>query len=347
MISIVVPIYNSERYLDKCIKYILHQTFINFELILVNDGSTDKSLSICRKYEKLDERIRVISKKNEGSIATRRRGIDEAKFDYITFIDADDWISSNTLELVWKEIERNSPDIIIFNIYNVFDNLGLLKKENSREYFERRELYLSDDIKRELVTAYFHGHPFPASLFAKVYKSKYLKSNGKYLKNIKFSGDDLFYNIEIFLKVNKVSMINKALYYYRKGGSTSRYMPYLINDMIEGYKIQTEIIKEYYYNTQHSNLNGPSVMLLNTFKTYLENIFLSDMSESDIKKDIYISINNNEFMEAIENKAVKKVFESEYLEAIKCKNVNYLYYKGKKFNIRSKYKQVIMKIFKY
>ena len=95
--SIIVPIFNSEKYLEKCIKSILNQTYKNFELILVNDGSKDCSLEICNKYLLKDSRVRVIDKDNEGSISSRNRGVIESKSEYVTFIDSDDWIAENTL----------------------------------------------------------------------------------------------------------------------------------------------------------------------------------------------------------------------------------------------------------
>ena len=128
-ISIIVPIYNAEKTLEKCIESILKQTFKNFELILVNDGSTDKSLVICNRYSNKDKRIRIIDKKNEGTIPTRKRGIKESKSEYVTFIDADDWIRKDTLEIINLEINKNNPDVIVFNYYRVFNNFRIIKRK--------------------------------------------------------------------------------------------------------------------------------------------------------------------------------------------------------------------------
>lgn len=343
-ISVVVPIYNSEKYLDKCIKSVLNQTFKQFELILVNDGSIDRSLEICKKYSNIDSRIKVINKKNEGSIITRQIGANEATGEYITFIDSDDWIANNTLETVVKEIEKNNSDVVVFNMCNVLNKFRIIRKKCNETYFKRNSLYTGENIKNDLVTAYFHGHPFPASLCAKVYKREYLKGSGEYLKKIKFLGDDLFLNMEVLLKVTKVSMINEVLYYYRKGGYTSKYMPYLFNDMIEGYRIQKKVIGNFFRNTEHSNLNGPSIMLLNTFNTYLSNIFLSDMTDKDIKDNIASNIDNPDLREAINNKGVIKCFDYEYLKSIRNKDIEYLYKKGKEKYNKDKYKRALLKV---
>ena len=91
-ISIIVPIYNIEKKLNKCIYSILEQTYKNFELILVNDGSTDNSLKICNEYKRKDNRIKIINKENQGLVLARKSGLDEATGKYIIFIDGDDWV---------------------------------------------------------------------------------------------------------------------------------------------------------------------------------------------------------------------------------------------------------------
>ena len=279
-ISVIVPIYNAEKFLDKCIKSILNQTYEKFELILVNDGSKDNSLSICNKYKSKDNRVIVIDKKNEGSIVARNIGIKASNSDYVMFVDSDDWIDKNTLQIAFDEMVKSNADVVIFNMYKVIGVIGLIRKKNSDMYFNENKVYKDDEIRKKLVTAYFNGHPFPSSLCAKLYRKEYLLSSGKYLKDIKFLGDDLFYNMEILLKVKKVSIINKYLYYYRAGGNTSKYMPYLFEDAINGYKIQKKVLREYYQDLPQDN--GISIMLLNTMKTCLYNLFLSDLDEKKI-----------------------------------------------------------------
>ena len=346
-ISVVVPIYNSEKYLRKCISSILNQEFKDFELILVNDGSKDKSLQVCRRYEKNDNRIIVVDKKNEGSIIARRTGIELAKSDYITFVDSDDWIHKETLKVVNEEIEKNKSDIIIFNMYKVIDSLGIIKKESNRRYFKMKKIFIGEEVKDELASAYLHGHPFPASLCGKVYKKEYLLSCGRYLKNIRFLGDDLYYNLEIFLKVTKVSLIDRSFYYYKAGGNTSKYMPYLFNDMVEGYNIQKEVIEEYYQETKQKRYNGISIMLLNTFKTTLSNLFLSNLNQKEKEDKILNFINDKRLIESTQNEGANRYFNKEYLEAIKNKDSSYLYNLGKEIHNKSIYKKCIVKLVSY
>lgn len=346
-ISVIVPIYNAEKTLRKCINSILSQTYTNFELILVNDGSTDNSLSLCENYQIKDSRIIVINKENEGSIATRRRGIERAKGEYITFVDADDWIDINTLKLISDEIIKNNSDVIVFNMNRVIGRFGLIKRVGDKTYFTKKHIFEGDEIKKELASAYLHGHPFPANLCGKVYKNKYLKESGKYLSRIVFLGDDLYYNMEIFLKVNKVSIINEALYYYRFGGNTSRYMEYLFKDMTNGYMIQKEIIEEYYQDTKEQRYNGISIMLLNTFITFLQNIFLSKLKENEIKTKIKEYVNDAQIIEAISNKGSINYFEKEFLDAIKSQDINYLYNYGKELYKKNKIRRILISIINF
>jgi glycosyltransferase involved in cell wall biosynthesis len=328
-VSVIVPVYNAGKRLSQCINSILKQTFRDIELILVNDGSTDNSLEICKKYERKDRRIKIINKKNEGSILTRRKGVDNAISNYIMFVDADDWIDERIIEILYNESLESKADVTVCNIYKVIGNIAFIKRENISIYFNGNKIYHEEEIKNHLVTAYFHGHPFPSSLCAKLYRKELLISSGKYLDRIKFLGDDLFYNIEILLKANRVKVINKPLYFYRHGGFTSKYMPFLFEDMINGYIIQKELINEYFSETKQNQYNGISIMLLNTFKTCLKNLFSNNLRQNHIKELICTYISNPIILECLDNRGVIKYFPSAYLDAIRNKNIDYLYNLGK------------------
>ena len=116
MISVVVPIYNVSKYLPKCIESILHSTYKNLEVILVDDGSTDECPTICDDYAKKDSRIKVIHKKNGGLSDARNKGLDIATGEYISFIDSDDYIDADLYESVIKEFDENI-DVVVFGRY--------------------------------------------------------------------------------------------------------------------------------------------------------------------------------------------------------------------------------------
>ncbi|MCS4488040.1 glycosyltransferase family 2 protein [Streptococcus sciuri] len=121
VISIVIPVYNAQKYIAKCIDSILEQDFTDFELLLLNDGSTDDSLSILNHYARIDERVKVVDKTNEGAAKTRNKGIKQAKGTYITFIDSDDYVDSDYLRQLYTAISLENLDIVIAGFRRVDD----------------------------------------------------------------------------------------------------------------------------------------------------------------------------------------------------------------------------------
>ncbi|MED3912664.1 glycosyltransferase family 2 protein [Peribacillus simplex] len=343
-VSVIVPVYNAEKYLDKCIKSILNQTFYDIELLLVNDGSKDGSLSICKKYQMKDSRVKIINKENEGSIPTRKAGIEASTSPLITFVDADDWIDKQLVEILYQESTKSHVDITVCNMYKVLGNKNIIKRENNRHYFKEDRLYNTNEIMRDIVPAYLFGHPFPSSLCAKLYKKELFEQSGKYLNRIHFLGDDLFYNMELFLKSKKVKVIDKPLYYYRLGGFTSNYMPYLFEDIVNGYQIQKEVIEEYYIETKNTQYNGISLMLLNTLKTCLYNLFNSQLDRNGIMTSIRSYLENESILEATKNEASKTHFSNDFLNSIQTKDCNYLYRIGEEMYNKRKVKNKLVRI---
>ncbi len=120
-ISIIVPVYKVEKYLKKCVDSILAQTFSDFELILVDDGSPDNSGRICDDYAKKDARVRVVHKQNGGLSSARNAGIEVAKGKYLGFVDSDDYIAEDMYELLYKAIIKEEADLSICGIYDVYE----------------------------------------------------------------------------------------------------------------------------------------------------------------------------------------------------------------------------------
>lgn len=132
--TIIVPCYNVELFIEECVDSIEKQTFTNYELILINDGSLDNSLSICKDHAMKNDRIRVIDKKNEGLSITRNRGIKEANGDYIVFVDGDDFIENNSLEELDKAID-DQTEIVITRLVKDFGNSMEFEDERMEDYF--------------------------------------------------------------------------------------------------------------------------------------------------------------------------------------------------------------------
>lgn len=131
-VSVIVPVYNAEKYLSKCIKSILNQTYRNFELLLVNDGSNDRSGMICQEFQNLDARIKVIDKENKGVSSARNAGLRMCSGDYVTFVDADDYVKETYLERMVEDIIETDADIVVCGNYYENKNHLLIEEKNGR-----------------------------------------------------------------------------------------------------------------------------------------------------------------------------------------------------------------------
>lgn len=200
-ISIIVPVYNVEKYLKKCIDSILTQTFEDFELILVDDGSPDNSGAICDQYAKKDTRVRVIHKENGGLSSARNAGIEVAQGKYLGFVDSDDYIAKDMYELLYNNIIKEDADMSICGIYHVYE--GKEPKQNSEKY-----MILNRD---EAMVLIFHGNQISDHAVNKLYKKSIFSElrypNGKY-------HEDSFTIVGILDQCEKVVVDTKQKYYY-------------------------------------------------------------------------------------------------------------------------------------
>lgn len=212
-LSIIVPIYNVEKYLSRCIESILNQTFKDFELILVNDGSTDNCKEICEKYKRMDSRIIVANKKNGGLSSARNLGIDISKGDYIGFVDSDDFIDVHMYEILLNTINAYDSDIVICDYYKVNEyDIKKYEKMKSNNKDIKVENINNIDVIERIITRDIKI----VVAWNKIYKRS-LFDNLRYKEGV--ICEDEFLAHRIFYKCNKVSIINQKLYYYiqRKG----------------------------------------------------------------------------------------------------------------------------------
>ena len=206
-ISIIVPIYNSEKYIKRCIESIINQTFTELEIILIDDGSNDKSGEICDKYKELDDRIIVKHIQNSGVSTARNIGIDLATGDYITFIDSDDYINKNTFKQISELIEKLKVDILKYNFYKT---TGIIKIKN-RYTVETEKIISIKENEDEIVKSIFEKHDL-ANVWNAVIK-RGLIENTRFNKNL-ISGEDRLFMATIALKAKTIYFYNNALYYY-------------------------------------------------------------------------------------------------------------------------------------
>ena len=123
-ISVIIPVYNAENFLNECLNSIINQTYENLEIICINDGSTDNSLNILKKFSKKDTRIKIFTTDNCGQGSARNLGLNNASGEYISFIDADDWIRLDTYEILYSKIYQSDLDLLFFQMINFIDSTG-------------------------------------------------------------------------------------------------------------------------------------------------------------------------------------------------------------------------------
>lgn len=203
LISIIVPVYNTEKYLYRCLFSIINQTYKNLEIILVNDGSTDNSLKICKSFAANDSRIVVVDKANRGSSAARNIGLEIFKGEYVAFVDSDDWVALDYIEILYDNIRRYNADISLVSFVRC-DNSYYYGCINSVKPIET--IYQGIDI----IKGYLQGS---ISLIA---CSSLVSS--KFLLNLKFEENIVFEDVEIFSKIydlaNKVVKSSLVKYFY-------------------------------------------------------------------------------------------------------------------------------------
>lgn len=204
ILSIIVPVYNVEIFLKQCIDSILSQTFYNFELILVDDGSPDNSGIICDEYSKLDNRIKVVHQENGGLSAARNVGIDIAEGEYIGFVDSDDWIDSEMYEKLYKRAVDEKSDIVACNYY-CMDKYGGIKPR------VLNAIDLEYD-KESAMKEIFTNNILAFSAFNKIYKRD-LFDNLRYKEGIIVEDMDIAY--KLVFRSKKISFLKDCLYYYR------------------------------------------------------------------------------------------------------------------------------------
>lgn len=227
LVSIIIPVYNTEKYLDRCVQSVLNQTYKNVEILLVNDGSTDNSLDLCKKYSELDRRIKLISQANAGLTAARLTGMNNSRGDCIAFIDSDDYLDKDFVIEHLTNIKRTGADISISSYYYLNE-----KQEIQYPIFRHeKNIYLQNDYVKELILPRIYSlegdsTSIPDFLWLRMFKRQCISPKCFVSERDVFT-EDVFFNLEALKNSFSVSVIEKRLYYYcyNIGSLTHVYRP--------------------------------------------------------------------------------------------------------------------------
>lgn len=295
LITIVVPIYNVEKYLKQCLESLISQTYKNIEIILINDGSTDGSKKICEEFTKKDTRIIVINQKNSGLSAARNTGIDNAMGKYITFVDADDYVSNYYIEKLYNAIKKQKSQIAQCDIQKVDSNGKFIKKMG----YEQETIKTYKDMIIDMMNDMHWIEN--VVVWNKIYEIGLFK-------NIKFPlnkiHEDEFVTYKLYYLAKKISIVNESLYYYRQTNNSIMEKKYKIKNL-DG----LEAIKErmnFFYEENEKDLHGI------TIKFYIEQIRVNY-----IKLKKYVSNSKKICME------IKKEYNKYYLKCLINKYISH------------------------
>lgn len=322
-ISIIVPIYNGAKYINKCIEMIINQIFTDFELIIIDDGSTDSSFEICNEYAKKDHRIKLINKKNRGTWAARNKGIDESTGKYIIFLDCDDWYEDDLLKEMYENINDDEVDLVISGQTNVIVNkkgktIKKIKVQPHEKFFMTNNEILNNYI-------ILRKEEIGDTLWNKIYKTEIIKKYNLKFENYK-RGEDTIFNANYYEHIDNCIVVGKSFYNYRIENSNPVWLKYsenYLNVVSEENKMIINKLKKW------GKYDEAAIEYQATHFTYriIESFYGVAYHKNKLnfknKKDKVLKlITNAEVEENLDNSIVSGKFNKLIVKFMKSKNVS-------------------------
>lgn len=295
-LTIIIPVYNVEKYIEKCIKSILRQELNNYEIILVDDGSTDNSGNICDQYAIKYNNVRVIHQMNKGLSGARNTGIREAKGEYLMFIDSDDFINEKVA--LNEIIDKLKEDAIQFKWIYYYEN------KNKYIYFKDNELYPNIDFE-DLLFKKVQDGTISISACNKIVRRSIIVDNNIYFDETLLS-EDIDWSLKLYLHIKSLTVINQNVYVYRQQRAGS-----ITNSTSEKNILSLFKIIQYWYKYEYSNKKIKEIYL--NYLAYQYIILLTIINRKNcnkaLKEEIYllkeILKNNENYKVKISNKIFK------------------------------------------
>ena len=313
-ISVIVPIYNSENFLEKCINSIVNQTYKNIEIILIDDGSKDKSKKICKKYLEKDARIKLIECSNNGVSYARNKGIESSSGDYLFFVDSDDWINLDTLEKMIFVAKKNNVDVVKCNYYNNYSNdTEQANKLNIPSFDENLNMLDNRMIKQLFASTYILNVVWGELISRKVLKNCRFEDELTY-------GEDLLFNFQVLKNTDKILLMKDSYYHYliNQAGINQNYNYNILIKKIENLN--------YVYNKIINSYNEKEEISYKYLKEVIDNLQKISFTQTKMRyknEIVFKECNCNFFKESCKYVNFKKVNIKYKLSIILLKNNKY------------------------
>lgn len=258
-LSIIIPMYNSEKYIDKCLQSILDLRFQDYEVICIDDGSTDRTLYLCKEYQARDKRVSIISGRHKGVAGARNAGISKAKGEYIAFVDSDDYVENAMYEDLIKQLDFTKADMAVTDFY--IDNGTEIKLRTNDS------IVLSEFDGEQLIEYAFkreHYYGITAWLWNKVFRRAVMMQDQPLTFEEELEiGEDVVFLVEFALRTRKAIYLGNAFYHHihRDSSLSKKYHPKNYNDRLSAYKMAINILEE-------NHIPGENIIWLKRFYVY-------------------------------------------------------------------------------
>lgn len=295
-ISILMPVYNSQEYLKNTVQDVINQSYGDWELILVDDGSKDNSKNICIELQKFDNRIRFINKENTGVSDTRNIALDNAKGKYIAFIDSDDSVHKDYLKILLSSIEKSNGQLAVCGFKERKISTNGQIEELSRVFYPK-EVIATEDMKDLIMD--FGNSGLLNPLWNKLYSRKIIEENNIRFKEEVETGEDFIFNLQYFRKINNICFSKGELYYYIRRNNNSITYQYIDNMYEKGLEIHN-LLEDFLKDMNFYNSKNKYILygnhLMGVFSAFL-NLFHKDCKLTLKQKKHYIkAIVNREYV---------------------------------------------------
>lgn len=321
-VSVIVPIYNTEKYLEKCIESLINQTLREIEIILIDDGSTDKSYEIARKFESLDKRITVIKQENTGQSGARNRGLEIAKGEYIGFVDSDDWVDENFYEKLYEKIKKEKADLGVASRKMFDKNDKQVAKIQTKD-----EVGIINNIPKHIVNKVLFNHT--VTVCNKIYKKNIIENKKIQFESVNIVGsEDTIFNYAFLLNAKKFIEVSDVFYNgaERIGSTTRKYKEGCIQRT-------SKLIEKIYLDSKKFEnekiANEVAIIFLLFFQQWNYNfmkIYSGEKISKIVKKE-HILVKENKYLKKAEKEVIFNKKTKYYMKQMNYKSKGIIFMK--------------------